>query len=231
MGAPKLHADIGRAEVAAAGGDLADAFGRSQGRGHADHGRRPAVSWPRLYADGRLDGILGMGGTGGTSIATTRDADPAGRRAQADGLDGRRRRRQRLSPARRTSPSCRRSSTSPASTASAAGSTPTRLRRHRRHGNRRGCPTRARTSSLDRRLDVRQHDDVRRPRPRPRWSSTATKCSSSMPPGTGGRTMEDFDHATATSAGVLDITTTELADEICGGVFAAGPDRGRCRVP
>ena len=42
--------------------------------------------------------------------------------------------------------------------------------------------------------------------------------------GTGGRSMETligdgfFD-------GVLDMTTTELADEVCGGVLSAGPDR------
>lgn len=42
--------------------------------------------------------------------------------------------------------------------------------------------------------------------------------------GTGGKTMEDlleqglFD-------GLLDITTTELADNVCGGVMDAGPDR------
>jgi uncharacterized protein (UPF0261 family) len=42
--------------------------------------------------------------------------------------------------------------------------------------------------------------------------------------GTGGRTMEGLirdGHV----AGVLDITTTELADELVGGVLSAGPDR------
>jgi uncharacterized protein (UPF0261 family) len=42
--------------------------------------------------------------------------------------------------------------------------------------------------------------------------------------GTGGRTMEDLitDGHIAAS---LDITTTELADEVCGGVLSAGPER------
>jgi uncharacterized protein (UPF0261 family) len=43
--------------------------------------------------------------------------------------------------------------------------------------------------------------------------------------GTGGRTMESLiadGHITAS----LDITTTELADEVCGGVLSAGPERG-----
>jgi uncharacterized protein (UPF0261 family) len=42
--------------------------------------------------------------------------------------------------------------------------------------------------------------------------------------GTGGRTMEGLIRD-GLIAGVLDLTTTELADELAGGVMAAGPDR------
>jgi uncharacterized protein (UPF0261 family) len=42
--------------------------------------------------------------------------------------------------------------------------------------------------------------------------------------GTGGQTMESFVHD-GLIAGVLDLTTTELADELVGGVLTAGPDR------
>ena len=42
--------------------------------------------------------------------------------------------------------------------------------------------------------------------------------------GSGGRTMEGLVRD-GLIAGVLDITTTELADELAGGVFSAGPDR------
>lgn len=42
--------------------------------------------------------------------------------------------------------------------------------------------------------------------------------------GTGGRTMEAL-VADGYIAGVLDITTTEWADEVCGGVLSAGPHR------
>ena len=42
--------------------------------------------------------------------------------------------------------------------------------------------------------------------------------------GTGGRTMEGLVRD-GLLAGVLDITTTELADELAGGVLSAGPDR------
>lgn len=42
--------------------------------------------------------------------------------------------------------------------------------------------------------------------------------------GTGGRTMEELIRD-GLLAGVLDITTTELADELAGGILSAGPDR------
>ena len=42
--------------------------------------------------------------------------------------------------------------------------------------------------------------------------------------GTGGLTMESFIHD-GIIAGVLDITTTELADELVGGILSAGKDR------
>ena len=42
--------------------------------------------------------------------------------------------------------------------------------------------------------------------------------------GTGGRTMESL-VADNYIAGVLDMTTTEWADEVCGGVLSAGPHR------
>jgi len=52
--------------------------------------------------------------------------------------------------------------------------------------------------------------------------------------GTGGRTMESLVCEGLVDA-VLDITTTEWADEVCGGVFSAGPERldaaGKMGVP
>ena len=44
------------------------------------------------------------------------------------------------------------------------------------------------------------------------------------PTGTGGRAMEKL-AADGALAGVLDITTTEIADELCGGVLSAGAAR------
>ncbi len=52
--------------------------------------------------------------------------------------------------------------------------------------------------------------------------------------GTGGRTMESLINEGFVDA-CLDITTTEWADEVCGGVFSAGKDRlsaaGRAGIP
>ena len=42
--------------------------------------------------------------------------------------------------------------------------------------------------------------------------------------GVGGRTMESLIRENLFDA-VLDVTTTELADELCGGILSAGPDR------
>lgn len=44
--------------------------------------------------------------------------------------------------------------------------------------------------------------------------------------GTGGKTMQRL-AAEGLLAGLLDLTTTELADEVCGGVFSAGLERVR----
>ena len=52
--------------------------------------------------------------------------------------------------------------------------------------------------------------------------------------GNGGQGMESLIDE-GLLAGVLDITTTELADELVGGVLSAGPDRltaaARCGIP
>ena len=62
----------------------------------------------------------------------------------------------------------------------------------------------------------------------------AMKCSFFMPRAAGGQAMESL-IAEGLIAGVLDITTTELADEFAGGMLSAGPDRltaaGRAGMP
>ncbi|MCJ1676834.1 Tm-1-like ATP-binding domain-containing protein [Streptomyces sp. APSN-46.1] len=52
--------------------------------------------------------------------------------------------------------------------------------------------------------------------------------------GTGGRTLETL-AGQGVFAGVLDLTLSEIADDLCGGVLSAGPDRlraaGRAGIP
>ena len=72
VGEPPFQPDVSRAEVArAGGGDLA----RLREGGHKDEAMRVMqqgliVVVKRLWDEKRLDGIFGMGGSGGTSIET-----------------------------------------------------------------------------------------------------------------------------------------------------------------
>jgi uncharacterized protein (UPF0261 family) len=73
MGSPAFEPDIRREEVIAAGGG--DVAHLASGR-HKDEAMRTAAAGlaqvvRRLYDEQKLDGILAMGGTGGTSVATT----------------------------------------------------------------------------------------------------------------------------------------------------------------
>lgn len=69
---PAVAPDVTRAEVAATAGiDLpALAAGRDRGEAVAAMTRAAAVIARRLYAEGRLDGIISLGGSAGTTIGT-----------------------------------------------------------------------------------------------------------------------------------------------------------------
>ena len=73
MGEPDFPPDITREEVARQGGGDLAALASGQHKDEAMKamaaGLKAVVS--QLYDEGKLDGILGMGGSGGTSIATT----------------------------------------------------------------------------------------------------------------------------------------------------------------
>lgn len=73
LGEPAFEPQIGREEVAAAGGGNLAALrsGDQKDQAMQTMATGLAAVVRRLYNEGRLDGILGMGGTGGTSIATT----------------------------------------------------------------------------------------------------------------------------------------------------------------
>lgn len=73
MGEPYFTPQITRREVAQAGGGDLDALTSGE---HKDQAMKVmagglAAVVRRLYEEGHLDGIIGMGGSGGTSIATT----------------------------------------------------------------------------------------------------------------------------------------------------------------
>ena len=69
---PKLKPDVSREEVARAGGKSIAELVEKKDRGQAMDimSRGAAVVIERLYKEGKLDGIIGMGGSGGTAVAT-----------------------------------------------------------------------------------------------------------------------------------------------------------------
>ncbi|MGE0630664.1 MAG: Tm-1-like ATP-binding domain-containing protein, partial [Hyphomicrobiaceae bacterium] len=73
LGEPGLAADMTRREIAAAGGADLDALAAAKDRGAAlaAMSAGAAAAMMKLYGEGRLDGILGLGGGSGTAIATT----------------------------------------------------------------------------------------------------------------------------------------------------------------
>ncbi len=72
MGEPLAEPDVTREEVAAAVGADVDALAAAGDRGVAVEtmAEGAAVVVSRLYADGRVDGILGLGGSGNSALVT-----------------------------------------------------------------------------------------------------------------------------------------------------------------
>ncbi|GAB4430920.1 MAG: Tm-1-like ATP-binding domain-containing protein [Anaerolineae bacterium] len=72
-GEPQIPADISAAEVAEAGGGSLAELRAAGDRGAAltvmGHGARAVAL--KLYAEGKVDGVISLGGSGGTSIAAT----------------------------------------------------------------------------------------------------------------------------------------------------------------
>lgn len=73
MGEPQILTDISAADVAAAGGgslaELRD--GGDRGAALTVMGKGAEVLALKAHADGKVDGVISLGGSGGTSIATT----------------------------------------------------------------------------------------------------------------------------------------------------------------
>jgi uncharacterized protein (UPF0261 family) len=72
LGEPRAKPDIGREEVARAGGSDVHALAAADDRGAAVEAmaRGAGEIVTRLHGEGRLDGVLALGGSGGTAVAT-----------------------------------------------------------------------------------------------------------------------------------------------------------------
>lgn len=225
LGEPTLASDVSRTEVAASAAADLEQLVAARDRGAAVEvmGRGATAVVRRLHDEGRFDGILALGGSGGASIAAqAMQALPLGvpkllvstvvagdvRRYVGDSdltlmhsvvdMAGVNRISERIL------------ANAAAAIAGMVGTAaPLRLAEQARplvgatmFGVTTPCVTRARLLLERRGFEVLV------------FSAN----------GTGGRTMERMiDEGLITAA--LDVTTTELADEVVGGVLSAGPDR------
>jgi uncharacterized protein (UPF0261 family) len=224
MGEPAFPPEIARTEVmAAGGGDLAYlAAGEHKDEAMRTAATGLAVVVRRLYDEGRLDGILAMGGSGGTSVAT------AAMRALPVGV-----------------PKLMVSTLGGGDVSAYAGSKDITfmpsivdvagINRISRaiYANAAGAiagmvQVEAPAAREDKPLVTASMfgntttcvDHARRVVEEQGYEVLVFHAT-----GAGGRTMESL-IADGYSAASMDITTTELADHVCGGVFSAGPERG-----
>jgi len=220
---PKLKPDVRREEVAAAGGKSIKELVEKKDRGEAMEvmSKGAAAVASRLYKEGKLDGIIGMGGSGGTAVATAAmRALPVGvpkvmvsTVASGD-----------ISPYVAT-----RDITMMPSVVDVAGLNPIS---REIFANAAGAiagmvKTEAEKAAEEKPLIAATMfgnttpcvDLAREKMEEAGYEVLVFHCT-----GTGGRTMEDLIDDGFIS-GVLDITTTEWADELVGGVFSAGPTR------
>ena len=224
MGEPAFEPNVTRNEVAAAGkGDLAHlASGDNKDEAMQTMADGLAVVVRKLYDQGQLDGILGMGGTGGTSVATaamrslpvgvpkvmvstvgggdvsayagTRDITFMPSIVDVSGIN-------RISRGIYTNAAGAIAGMVTIGAPAPEGEDKP-LVVASMFGNSTACVDRARGVLENNGYEVLVFHAT----------------------GVGGRTMESL-VADGYIVGSMDITTTELADEVCGGVFAAGPER------
>jgi uncharacterized protein (UPF0261 family) len=223
LGAPAFEPDVGREAVAeAGGGDLAHlASGEHKDEAMQTMARGLAVVVRRLFDEGRLDGILGMGGTGGTSIAT------AAMRTLPVGV-----------------PKLMVSTVGGGDVSAYAGTRDVTFMPS--IVDVAGINSISRTIYANAAGAIAGMVDVEGPAPaeekplitasmfgnttaavdraRGRLEERGYEVLVFHATGTGGRTMEDLIRDGYID-GSLDITTTELADHVCGGVFSAGSER------
>jgi uncharacterized protein (UPF0261 family) len=222
MGEPAFVPDIPREEVSTAGqGDLA----RYSGGDHKDEAMRAmarglGVVVRRLYDEGRLDGIIGMGGSGGTSIATTAmRLLPVGvPKLMVSTMGG-----GDVSAYAGT-----KDITFMPSVVDVAGFNRISRRIYANAAGAIGGMVLAEQPAVEDKPLItasmfgnttKAVDHARELMEAKGYEVLIFHCT-----GTGGRTMEDLIADGYISAS-FDLTTTELADEVCGGVLSAGPER------
>lgn len=219
---PRIAPQITREQVAAeAGADLAGLLARrDRGEAMAAMSRGAAALLPRLHAEGAFDAVLALGGTGGTSVATAAmRALPLGvpkvMVSTAAGVD--------VSgyvgvkdivmiPSIVDVAGINRISREVF--ARAAGAVCGMVEAEVSAGNDRPLIVASMFGNTTQCVDV-----AKTILEQAGYEVLVFHCT-----GTGGRTMESLIEA-GMVAGVLDITTTEWADELVGGVFSAGPQR------
>ena len=223
MGEPAFEPDVKRDAVAAAGGgDLTHlASGDHKDEAMQTMATGLAVVVRRLYDEGKLDGIIGMGGTGGTSIATT------GMRTLPVGA-----------------PKVMVSTVGSGDVSAYAGTKditfmPSIVDVAGINSISRVIYTNAAGAIAGMvQAEAPASDDQKPLITASMFGNTTTSVDQARSvmeargyevlvfhaTGVGGRTMESL-ISDGYIVGSLDITTTELADHVCGGVFSAGPER------
>jgi uncharacterized protein (UPF0261 family) len=223
MDEPTLAADVTREEVARAGGkelsDLRSGDRKDEAMTVMAAGLAAVVA--RLRGEGKLDGILGMGGSGGTSIAT------AAMRALQIGVP-----KVMVSTVGGGDVSAYTGSKDIVFIPSIVDVAGINRISQAIYANAAGAISGMLTIEVP---AVKQE----RPLVTASMFGNTTKCVDHArgemekagyevlvfhATGSGGRTMESL-IADGFITGSLDLTTTELADEVCGGVLSAGPDR------
>ena len=225
MGEPAIAPDIARDEVFKAAGSSFAAVRTAADRGNAVAlaARGAAELVRRLYADGRVQGVFGLGGSAGTTIGS------AAMRALPYGLpkllvstlaSG------QVQPYVGVRDICMMHSVTDLSGLNRF----TRQILANAAAAMAGMANSARPAEIstgDRPLVTATMFGVTTPcveAARKRVEASGYEVLVFHATGTGGRTMEAM-IADGLISGVLDITTTELADELVGGVLTAGRDR------
>lgn len=232
-GAPVVEPDIPASEVAAAAGADLAALTAAGDRGAAvtTMARGAEAVALRLHGEGRLDGLLAIGGSGGTSIAS------AAARALPIGVP-------KLIVSTMAA-----SDTRPiigesdlilaASVVDVAGlnSLSRRILANAAAAMAGMVSQPPLEQGADRPLVAASMFGVTTPsvtQAREQLEASGYEVLTFHMTGTGGRSMESLIDG-GFVAGVLDVTTTELCDELVGGVLSAGPDRltaaGRRGIP